>query len=290
MDKKVLAIYISGGILALLAIIFTVVFAIGMQNKPVNICTTKLTSDMAYSLLKGYCNKKDINQYIQNKEIREAYLELLNNSVDVVLASGIDDETIEWISANDVEVEIKPIAKDALVFVNNVNNPVKELSSDEIKGIYSGKYTNWKEVMGNDESIIAYPPVNSSEEEYMMEKFMGDRAIAKPKYRLEDHSLEGLISAVTEYLDTREKAIFYTTFHNIKNIENNEIQRLTLDEIEVSNENIKSGEYKATMDIYAIIRSDTPENSQTKRFVEYITSKDGQAIIEQCGYVNLIKK
>ena len=43
------------------------------------------------------------------------------------------------------------------------------------------------------------------------------------------------------------------------------------------------------MNIYVIIRKDTAKNSQTRRFVEYIISKNGQAIIEQCGYVNLVK-
>ena len=75
----------------------------------------------------------------------------------------------------------------------------------------------------------------------------------------------------------------------MKNNDNIEIRILKINEVEVSNETIKTKEYPVTMDIYAIIRSDTPENSQTRRFVEYITSKEGQAIIEQCGYVNLIK-
>ena len=161
MDKKTLIIYISGGIVAIAVVIFTVVAIIGMQNKPVNVCTTLLTNDMADDLLIGYCNvkEKDVNNYIQSKEIREAYLELINTNTDVVLASCVDDETIDWLKANGAEVEIKNIAKDALVFINNINNPVENLSSDAIKGIYSGKYMTWKDVNGNDDSIIAYSPV-----------------------------------------------------------------------------------------------------------------------------------
>ena len=108
-------------------------------------------------------------------------------------------------------------------------------------------------------------------------------------YRLEDESLDGLIKAVTKYLDTRTKAIFYTTYHNAKNIDNKLLRKLKINNEEVSYETIKKDYYPATMDIYVVIRKDTPSDSQTRRFVEYIRSKDGQAIIEQCGYVSLLK-
>ena len=290
MDKKLLAIYISAGVVAVLIIVFTVVIALGMGNKPVNVCTTLLTEDMARPLLKGFCGiDEETSEYVENKEIRDAYLSLLEGTSDVVLASKIDDETIKWLRLNGVELETKVIARDGLVFINNINNPVESLTSNQIKGIYSGQYTNWIEVDGDDEEIIVYSPKSGTEEVYMMDEFMGNKAIAKPKYKLEDSSLDGLIKATTEYLDTRTKAIFYTTFHNIKNNNSKNIRVLKVNGVEATPEKINAEHYSARMDIYAVIRSDTPENSQTRRFVEYIASKEGQAIIEQCGYVNLIK-
>ena len=75
----------------------------------------------------------------------------------------------------------------------------------------------------------------------------------------------------------------------VKKLENDQIRIMSIDNVRASNGAIKNDDYSAIEKIYAIIRSDIPENSQTRRFVEYITSKDGQAIIEQCGYVNLGK-
>ncbi len=291
MNKKLLIVYISGGVLSLLIIVATIIVAMGIKNKPVNICTTLLTNDMASALLEGYSEIKHekTSEYIVNKDARDAYISLIDNSSDVVLASEIDDETIKWLKLNGVEVEKTTIARDALVFINNADNLVENLAVSQAKGIYSGQYTNWSNVGGNDEEIIAYPSETGSEETYMLEKLMGNKAIKKPRYKLEDSSLSGLITATSEYLDTRTKAIFYTTFHNMKSNKNENIRILKLDGTEASTDEIKSEQYPAIMDIYAIIRSDTPENSQTRRFVEYITSKNGQAIIQQCGYVNLIK-
>lgn len=48
------------------------------------------------------------------------------------------------------------IGLDGFVFLINEQNPVKSLTLDQIRGIYTGKITNWKEVGGDDAKIIAY--------------------------------------------------------------------------------------------------------------------------------------
>ena len=75
----------------------------------------------------------------------------------------------------------------------------------------------------------------------------------------------------------------------MKDNNNSKLRVLKINDIEISSDTLKKDIYPGVINIYAIIRSDTAENSQTRKFVEYITSINGQAIIEQCGYVNLIK-
>lgn len=291
MDKKTLSIYIIGGFLGVLVIVFTIIIAVGIQNKPLKICTTTLTNAMAKPLLKGYCNvsENEASEYISKKDIKEAYLELIDGKADVVLASDIDEETIKWLKNNGIEIESTIIAKDALVFFNSTDNPVDTLTETEVKYVFSGKYNNWNEVAGNDNEIIIYSPDYRSEEEYMMQKFMEDKSIVSPKYRLENSSLNGIIDAISGYLDTKSKAVSYTTFHNMKNRNDEAVKILKLNGVEATNETIKSNKYKAVMNIYAVTKKDISDNSQTKKFVEYITSKDGQAVIEQCGYSSLLK-
>lgn len=291
MDKKILAVYITGGVLIVSIIAITIIAILGMQNKPINIVVTDLTNNMASDLLENYCKIKEekANEYITKKEIKEAYLSLLNEETNVVLASDIDDETIKWLKANGVEIETIPIAKDALVFINSINNPIDTLTVNEIEGIYSGKYKNWNELNGNNEEIISYRANKTSEEEYMMKKFMGNKPLLAQKYEPKDSSLEGLINALSNYLDTSPKAITYTTFSKIKDRNESKIKILNIDGVNPNNNTIKTNQYEPVMNIYVVIRSNEPENSQTRKFVEYIKSKNGQAIIEQCGYVNLVK-
>lgn len=56
----------------------------------------------------------------------------------------------------DAQLEQKPIGRDALVFIVNEENPVKSLTRQQLKDIYAGKITNWKEVGGDDLDIVAF--------------------------------------------------------------------------------------------------------------------------------------
>ena len=55
-----------------------------------------------------------------------------------------------------IQLEQKAIGVDALVFIVNEDNPVQSLTQQQLKDIYAGKITNWKEVGGNDLDIVAF--------------------------------------------------------------------------------------------------------------------------------------
>ena len=80
-------------------------------------------------------------------------------------------------SANDVGIKIitKPLAIDALVFIVNPKNPVRNLSSDQVRKIYTGEITNWKEVGGVDHTITPYiRDTDSGSQEKMETLVMAD--------------------------------------------------------------------------------------------------------------------
>ena len=55
-----------------------------------------------------------------------------------------------------VELDITPIGKEGFVFFVEEDNPVDGLSSDQLRAIYHGEITNWKEVGGKDQEIRAF--------------------------------------------------------------------------------------------------------------------------------------
>src|SRR4030095_2927839 len=89
---------------------------------------------------------------------------LINGTTDICEASRpLKDKEKEDAKAKRgaAVVEI-PVAVDGLAIYLNSANPIKELSLDQIKGIYTGKITNWKDVGGKDGKIIAYSRENNS--------------------------------------------------------------------------------------------------------------------------------
>jgi phosphate transport system substrate-binding protein len=80
---------------------------------------------------------------------------LINNTVDIANASrAIKSEEVAEAQANGIEPYEITIAQDAIAVVVNPENPVNQLTIQQISAIYTGQITNWKEVGGEDRPIV----------------------------------------------------------------------------------------------------------------------------------------
>lgn len=80
---------------------------------------------------------------------------LINNTVDIANASrAIKPEEVALAQANGIEPYEITIAQDAIAVVVNPENPVSQLTIQQISAIYTGQVTNWKEVGGEDRPIV----------------------------------------------------------------------------------------------------------------------------------------
>ena len=87
----------------------------------------------------------------------------LNGSTDIAMASRKMkmSEKMKLQDAGKAYKEVT-IANDALSVIVNPANKVSQLTREQLEGIFTGKITNWKEVGGNDEKIVAYSRESSS--------------------------------------------------------------------------------------------------------------------------------
>jgi len=97
---------------------------------------------------------------------------LINGTVDVANASRkMKEKEIEAAQENGIDPIEFTVAIDALAIVVNLENPVSELSIDQLSDIYTGRITNWKEVGGNDATIILLSrETNSGTHVYFLEE------------------------------------------------------------------------------------------------------------------------
>jgi phosphate transport system substrate-binding protein len=96
---------------------------------------------------------------------------LVNGTVDIANASRkIKDEEIAQAKTNGINPVEHIIARDAIAVIVNPNNPISELTLQQISDIYSGKYANWKEVGGEDRPIVRLSrETNSGTHVYFLE-------------------------------------------------------------------------------------------------------------------------
>ena len=71
-----------------------------------------------------------------------------------------------------VQLEQKPIGVDALVFIVNEDNPVQALTQQQLRDIYAGKITNWKDVGGKDQEIVAFQRGEDSGSQTLFKKLL----------------------------------------------------------------------------------------------------------------------
>jgi phosphate transport system substrate-binding protein len=128
---------------------------------------------------------------------------LINGTVDIANASrAIKPEEIEAAKANGIEPVEHVIARDAIAVIVNPQNPVNELTLDQISRIYRGEITNWQEVGGEDRPIVRLSrETNSGTHVYFLEAVVRlgnsrDKTIFSPLTLLLPSS-EGIISEVS---------------------------------------------------------------------------------------------
>lgn len=217
-----------------------------------------------------------------------AWRNLLDGKADLLLVYEPSSETKDIIEKSDVKLKVTPIGVDALVFIVNEQNKVTNLTTEQIRDIYSEKITNWKTLGGDDMKIEAYQRVlNSGSQTLFLNLVMKDRkpVDAPVKYRIE--GMDGLIETLASY-NNSGNSLGYSVFYYAKKMyEVPGLKLLSVDGVMPSDESIGSGKYPFLNQYYLVIREDTKEDSETMKLYNYILSNNGKADMKKAGYIPL---
>ncbi|MCR5599499.1 MAG: substrate-binding domain-containing protein [Ruminococcus sp.] len=240
----------------------------------------------------------DIGKYIDHNTTGYAYYNLMmtarqrelrykDNSYkqkNLIFATEPSVDEIKEAADCNIEYEVTPVALDGFVFITHKDNPVDSLTVQQIKDIYSGKITNWKEVGGNDSEIIPYQrEANSGSQTAMEQLVMKDTTLMEPKegYCIRKGMGE-LIEMVAEY-ENRENSLGYTYYYYINNLyKNDNIKVLKIDGISPDNENLRDKSYPFSTAYYVVtVKGD---DSELMKLKDFIVSDKGQQIVKMAGY------
>lgn len=237
---------------------------------------------MAQAVYEGL-TEYNADAYVKCSKTGRAYERLIAGEVDIFF--GAEPSRQQQLAAQEAGVELKliPIAKEAFVFFVNRENPINDLSIEQIQDIYTKQITNWQDVGGENLKITPFQRPKNSGSQTIMLKMMGERKLPKPLMEESAADMGGIISAVADYRNLNSAIGYSFRFFATEMKQEGGIKLLKINGIEPIPENIRDGSYPFTVDVYAVVTKEPEGNS--KLLLDWILSEEGQDFIEQCGYV-----
>lgn len=218
------------------------------------------------------------------------YNMLVNGEFDILLAYEPSQEAKDYAAENGFAWEMTPIGRDALVFIANAENPVDDISSEQIRAIYTGELTSWAELGGNDAAIIPYQRNRDSGSQTLFDLFfpLGE-ALLEPPAEYVVGSMIGLLEVIADY-DNAADALGYTVYYYLTNMETDKLSRskiLAVDGVAPTNESIASGAYPYCNDFYAVIPANLPDDAPARILYNWICGEQVRELGERENYVML---
>ena len=210
---------------------------------------------------------------------------LLNGTTDVCQASR-DMKEKEYTLAEraDINVFRVAVALDGIAVFLHEENPLNELTIPQLKGIYTGAITNWKEVGGPDKQIILYGRQNNSGT-YV---FFKNRVMDGDDYATRTQTLPGT-AAVVNAVSKDINGIGYGGLAWAKGVKFCAVKEDDETEgVEPTVETVSEGLYPISRDLYWFF--DSKPDGELKNLLNWALSPEGQKLAEEIGYVPLSSK
>ena len=216
----------------------------------------------------------------------DGYRLLAEKETDIFIGVYPSDEQKAYAEENQTIFKYTPIGTEAFVFFVHKDNPVTNLTTGQIKDIYSGKITNWKDAGGKNEKIAAFQRNEGSGSQSMLKRFMGDTPIMDAPTEMVNDLMAGIIEQVADYKSKTNSIGFSFRYYVEGIIKNPDIKMISIDGIAPTSENIRNGSYPVLTPIYAVTYEGN-QNSNVDKLLEWILSDEGQNIINETGYVGI---
>jgi phosphate transport system substrate-binding protein len=170
------------------------------------------------------------------------------------------------------------VARDGLTVYVHESSPVAELTIEQIRAVYTGATTNWKDLGGPDKTITVYGRENSSGTyEYFKEHVLGAADFAAGV-----QTLPGT-AAVVNAVAQDPNGIGYGGAAYAKGVMEVAVKRdATSPGVRPDAEHVRDGSYPLARALYFYSRR--PPEGEMKAFVEFVISDEGQALVTDVGY------
>lgn len=207
--------------------------------------------------------------------------QVLDGTVDIGNSDVFAEEKLDKAKAETL-VDHKVVAQGFGIVVSK-SLGIENLTSDQIKGIFSGKVTNWKEVGGPDKEILLIHRPAGSGTRATFEKTIlgGDKSLENDSLGATQDSNGAVLSA----MKANDGAISYLALAYMKTKEAQDALKLVkIDGVSPDKANITDGSYKFWSWGHMYTKGEA--NGVAKSFIEFITSDENKESIDSLGFIS----
>lgn len=197
---------------------------------------------------------------------------LAEGTIDLLCSTIPSDEQKKDLQLSNRELEFVPFCKEPLAFLVNKVNSVEELTVKQVKDIYYGRVSNWKELHGSDMVVHTYQLEHGNGSQSAFEQVVRGNKI--DSNHLEVQTMPGIINKVA--LDEGGLCYAYWSFY--AKMYANKCTRM----LKVEGETVNSKYYPFLFDVFLMFDRQNP-NPNVAKLVDFITSSKGQELVARCN-------
>ena len=197
----------------------------------------------------------------------------ITGATDKTLDIGLSSRALKDDEKNDVDGTI--VALDGIAIVVNKASKVADLTVDQLKQMFTGEITNWKDVGGDDGEIVLVGREAGSGTRDGFESIVDVKDSCK--YAQELTATGAVISAV----EANPLAIGYASLSAVGDT----VAMVTVEGVECSEDTVKDGSYKIQRPFVFVTNKSVALSEQAQAFVDFATSKDAADLIRTAGAV-----
>lgn len=230
---------------------------------------------------------EEARQYVLCSTTGPAFENLTSGYADMIFCSPPSDAQTQAATDAGVAFEIHPLFNNGFVFFVNKDNPVERVTMDDLRGIYAGRITNWKQLGGEDMPIVAYQRAEGSGSQTGLYRFVlpKDEVMEVPTEQMLD-TMEGAVNTVAAEYENSVGSICFSFYYYVANMRyTDQIKLLTVDGVVPNEDTISRREYPMISRSSAILRADEPMDSPARAVLDFVLSEEGKALGRENHYV-----
>lgn len=201
----------------------------------------------------------------------------ITNAISGVSEIGMSSRDLKEEEANELQEVV--IAYDGIVVVTHPSNKVKNLTMEQVKQIFTGEITNWKELGGDDLEIVVVSREDGSGSRDAFQEIVG--------YSSGELIRNAIVASgngnIKTTVATNKHAIGFISFEYI----DDSISTVNIDGVEATAQNVLAQKYSLSRPFLFLYKEENLSQSG-QQFIDFILSKDGQEIVLAAGAIPIL--